>query len=467
MARFVCPICRYTYDEDIEGAPFDPATFVCPLCGCDGSSFQEEPSGDSTAAAEAEAEAQLASINYPKDTARQDASIRHMDTIHTMAISGHSIGEAMATRLPLPSWDDILVLGAQLNPMPLDAGAVVDTTVVIGPKAEKPLVLENPLLVSHMSFGALSREAKHALALGAAAAKAGNCGGEGGVLPEEMEAAHRYIFEYIPNKYSLTDENLQNSDAIEIKMGQGTKPGMGGHLPGDKVTVDIASFRGVHPGTDVQSPSRFPGINTKDDLKALVDELRKRSLGRPIGIKIAAGHIEDDLAFIVYAGADYVTIDGRGGATGSSPKLLRDATSVPTIYALARTRAYLDEHAPDMSLIITGGLRVSSDFIKAFALGADAVAIASSSLMAIGCQQYRVCGSGKCPVGIATQDPELRARFDVKAGAARLANFLNASNDELQMFCRIAGHEHLSDFSKDDLITLDHDIAAQTGITFA
>ncbi len=467
MARFVCPICRYTYDEDIEGAPFDPATFVCPLCGCDGSSFQEEPSGDSTAAAEAEAEAQLASINYPKDTARQDASIRHMDTIHTMAISGHSIGEAMATRLPLPSWDDILVLGAQLNPMPLDAGAVVDTTTIIGPNAEKPLVLENPLLVSHMSFGALSREAKHALALGAAAAKAGNCGGEGGVLPEEMEAAHRYIFEYIPNKYSLTDENLQNSDAIEIKMGQGTKPGMGGHLPGDKVTVDIAGFRGVHPGTDVQSPSRFPGINTKDDLKALVDDLRKRSLGRPIGIKIAAGHIEDDLAFIVYAGADYVTIDGRGGATGSSPKLLRDATSVPTIYALARTRAYLDEHAPDMSLIITGGLRVSSDFIKAFALGADAVAIASSSLMAIGCQQYRVCGSGKCPVGIATQDPELRARFDVEAGAARLANFLNASNDELQMFCRIAGHEHLSDFSKDDLITLDHDIAAQTGITFA
>ena len=178
----------------------------------------------------------------------------------------------------------------------------------------------------------------------------------------------------------MTPENLQTSDAIEIKIGQGTKPGMGGHLPGDKVTREIAAIRGKEVGKDIQSPSKFPDIHTRDDLKELVYMLREASEGRPIGIKIAAGRIEKDLEFCVYAEPDFITIDGRGGATGSSPFFLRESTSVPTIYALHRARKYLDSVGSDISLIITGGLRVSSDFAKAIAMGADAVAIASAAL---------------------------------------------------------------------------------------
>ena len=367
----------------------------------------------------------------------------------------------------LSGWDDILILGAQLNPMPLEDDAPVNTLTVIGKNAKRPMLLSGPVYISHMSFGALSREIKVALAKGSAMAKTAMCSGEGGILPEEKQAAYRYIFEYVPNRYSVTRENLRSADAIEIKIGQGTKPGMGGHLPGEKVTDEIAAIRGKEKGKDIQSPSKFPGIESKEDLRGLVDELRRESDGRPIGIKIAAGHIERDLEFCVYAGADFVTIDGRGGATGSSPYFLREASSVPTIYALHRARKYLDSVRSDMELVITGGLRVSSDFAKAIAMGADAVAIASSALIAAACQQYRICGSGMCPVGVATQDPALRERLKVDAAAARVANFLNCSLEELKTFARITGHENVHDLSLFDLCTISREISEFTDIVHA
>ena len=373
----------------------------------------------------------------------------------------------MGTLLPMPGWDDILILGAQLDPMQLNEDAEVRTTTVIGPHAARPLVLENPVYISHMSFGALSREAKVSLARGSAMAHSAMCSGEGGILPEEMQAADKYIFEYVGNLYSVTPENLRNADAIEIKIGQGTKPGMGGHLPGEKVTAEISRIRNKPMGKDVIAPSRFPGIETKEDMKALVSQLRMASEGRPIGIKIAAGHIERDLAFCAYAEPDFITIDGRGGATGSSPMLLRDSASVPTIYALHRARKYLDSIGSDISLIITGGLRVSSDFAKAIAMGADAIAVASAPLIAMACQQYRICGTGMCPMGIATQDEELRRRLNQDAAAARVANFLNVSLEELKMFARITGHADLHDLSVEDLCTVSREISEFTDIPHA
>ena len=293
------------------------------------------------------------------------------------------------------------------------------------------------------------------------------CSGEGGILPEEKEAAYKYIFEYVPNRYSATDENLKSSDAIEIKIGQGTKPGMGGHLPGGKVTPEIAKIRNKPLGKDVISPSRFPGINTADDLKALVSDLRARSEGRPIGIKIAAGHIERDLAFCVYARPDFITIDGRGGATGASPSIIRDSTSVPTIYALSRARAYLDSVGSDIDLVITGGLRVSSDFAKALALGADAVAIASAAMVAAACQQYRICGTGMCPAGVATQDEDLRRRLHIDTAAKRVENYLNCSAAELRTFARITGNTDIHDLSVRDLCTVSREISEHTSIAHA
>lgn len=470
MATWKCSVCGYVYDEDKEGKPFSELD-ACPVCKQPASVFEATGNtaaqGGAGTASPTEAQAQDNPLAYPAEYARRDESCRYMKEIHEMAVSGKSIIEAMGTKMPMPSWDDILILGAQLNPPPLMEHDEVDTTTVIGKHAKKPMVLQNPVYVSHMSFGALSKETKVALAKGSAMAGSAMCSGEGGILPEEMAAADKYIFEYVPNRYSVTPENLQNADAIEIKIGQGTKPGMGGHLPGEKVTPEISKIRNKPMGQDVISPSKFEDVNSKEDLKKMVEWLRAASDGRPIGIKIAAGRIEKDLEYCVFAEPDFITIDGRGGATGASPRLVRDATSVPTIYALHRARKYLDQVGADIQLVITGGLRVSSDFAKAIAMGADAIAIASAALIAAACQQYRICGSGMCPVGVATQDPELRKRFHEDAAAQRVGNFLNVSLAELKTFARITGHSNLHDLSVDDLCTINREISEHTDIAHA
>ncbi len=458
-----CTVCGYIFDEEKEGKLLSQLT-ECPVCKQPIDKFElVEPKASNESAEEKHS----FDLDYPVETRKTDSDYRYMKQIHDMAVSGQSAIEAMGTLMNMPNWDDILVLGAQLNPMPLDEHAEVSIKTIIGKKAKKPMVLDTPVYISHMSFGALSKEAKIALAKGSAMARTAMCSGEGGILPEEKEAAYKYIFEYVPNLYSVTDENLRTSDAIEIKIGQGTKPGMGGHLPGSKVTPDIAAIRNKPLGEDVISPSKFPGIETKEDLKALVSELRTRSQGRPIGIKIAAGRIEKDLEYCVFAEPDFVTIDGRGGATGASPAIIRDSTSVPTIYALFRARKYLDSVDSDIDLVITGGLRVSSDFAKAIAMGADAVAIASAAMVAAACQQYRICGTGMCPVGVATQDPELRERLHIQASAQRVANYLKCSAEEMKTFARITGHNDIHDLSVEDLCTINREISEHTNIKHA
>lgn len=469
MKRFVCTVCGYVYEGE-------EALNECPVCHQPKEKFREEPLvqniegihlEDNRIKPQEKKETAAMDLSYDKNFYRVDKSCRYMEEIHQMAVTGKSIGDAMGTKMSMPSWDDILLLGAQLNPAPLEEDAFVTTMTVIGKHAKKPMILESPVYISHMSFGALSKEIKVALAKGSAMAKTAMCSGEGGILPEEREASYKYIFEYIPNKYSVTDENLRMADAIEIKIGQGTKPGMGGHLPGEKVTEEIARLRGKKQGEDIQSPSKFPELNSKEDLKDMVSMLRKRSDGRPIGIKIAAGRIERDLEYCVFAEPDFITIDGRGGATGSSPFFLREATTVPTVYALYRARKYLDSIHSDISLVITGGLRVSSDMAKALAMGADAVAVASAALIAAACQQYRICGSGNCPVGIATQEPKLRERLKIEQAAKRVANYLNVTKEELKTFARITGHTSVHDLNIDDLITLNREISDFTNIRHA
>lgn len=461
MAIYVCEICGYVYDEENEQTKWSALdeNWCCPLCTAPKTCFKQQQE-EKQAVKET-----TSTLQVDAQYARHDDTLEdQMQMIHEMAIQGHSRIEAMRTRLSVPAWNDILLLGGQLAHPPLPDKAKVSTTTMIGTSAKKPMVLEHPVYVSHMSFGALSKEAKTALALGSAMAQTAQCSGEGGILKEEQEASYRFIFEYVPNKYSVNDENLKQADAIEIKIGQGSKPGMGGHLPGEKVTEEIAAIRNKPLGEDVISPSRFEEIKCKDDLKAMVEMLRTRSEGRPIGIKIAAGRIEEDLEWIDYANPDFITIDGRGGATGASPKYLKDNTTVPTMYALARARAYMDAHNMKQQLVMTGGFRSSGDMIKALAMGADAIAIASGAMMAIGCQQYRICQNGKCPMGIATQDEELRKRFDIEKGAKRLGNYLHVLREELKSFARVCGYDDVHKLSKEDLCTTNEEIARYTGI---
>ncbi|EOS75844.1 MAG: glutamate synthase-related protein [Lachnospiraceae bacterium] len=463
MMIYKCSICGYVYDEEKEGKPVSQLT-ECPICKQPPEKFEAQPESEKKPVS---VNVENLDLSYPKETRKMDSDYRYMKEIHEMAVTGKSAIEAMGTQRKMPNWDDVLVLGAQLNPMPLDEHAEVSLKTVIGKHAKKPMVLDMPVYISHMSFGALSRETKIALAKGSAAAGTAMCSGEGGILPEEKEAAHKYIFEYVPNLYSVTEENLKTSDAIEIKIGQGTKPGMGGHLPGEKVTPEIAKIRNKPLGKDVISPSKFPGINSAEDLKRLVNDLRMLSDGRPIGIKIAAGRIEKDLEFCVYAEPDFITIDGRGGATGASPAIIRDSTSVPTIYALYRARKYLDSIGSEIDLVITGGLRVSSDFAKAIAMGADAVAVASAAMVAAACQQYRICGTGMCPVGVATQDEKLRERLHIDTAAKRVENYLKCSAEELRTFARITGNADIHSLSTDDLCTISREISEHTNIPHA
>jgi nitrite reductase/ring-hydroxylating ferredoxin subunit len=313
------------------------------------------------------------------------------------------------SREQLPKWDDIQFVTAQLARKPqLDEVAVV-TEVVIGPNADKPLRLDIPLFVSDMSYGALSEE----LARGAELA------------------------------------------------------GTGGHLPGAKVQGKIADVRGLTPGTDAISPSTFQDLENEDDFRRLADQVRAASGGVPIGVKLSAQHIEDDIDAALRVGVDYIILDGRGGGTGAAPVVFRDHISVPTIPALARARRHLD--APgrrDSTLVITGGLRTHTDFAKALALGADAVAVFNSAMQAIGCIGMRACSSNNCPVGIATQKPELRARLPVDDAAHRLHKFFAVTAELMTVLARACGHTHLREFCTDDLTTFGREMAHLTDIAY-
>lgn len=456
---YKCTICGHIHNEETTGILLKNLD-KCPICG--------QPISKFVSVENSESDENIVNIDsdlsYDKNYAKSDRDIRHMDAIHEMAVTGKSIVSAMYTDMPMPNWDEILILGNQLNPQPLESDVDVNTQTVIGRNAKKPLVIESPIYITHMSFGALSRETKIALAKGGAAVKTAQCSGEGGILPEEMENAYKYIFEYVPNKYSVNEDNLKNADAIEIKIGQSTKPGLGGQLQGEKVTEEIAEIRGKALGEDIHSPATIPEVKSREDLKDLVDYLRSCSNGRPIGLKFAAGRIEDDLDYVLYAEPDFITIDGRGGSTGASPKLIRDSTSVPTIYALSRARRYLDEHESEIDLTITGGLRVSSDFAKALAMGANAVAVGTSAMIAAACQQYRICDSGNCPVGVATQDEDLRKRLKIETASKRVENYLKVSTEELKTFARITGHDDVHDLNINDLCTINSEISDYTDI---
>ncbi len=398
----------------------------------------------------------------------------HVKAIREMASHGldrlghHGAMGAMGVPADeLPRWADIQIVTAQLARPPLLDDEPVATSVVIGSRAARPLELDIPLFVSDMSFGSLSREAKMSLANGAELAGTGICSGEGGMLADEQAANSRYLYELASSRFGFSWDKVARSQAFHFKGGQAAKTGTGGHLPANKVTAEIADVRGLEPGQDAISPSRFPEWTTPAEFAEFADEVRERTGGIPIGYKLSAQHIEDDLEAALEVGVDYVIVDGRGGATGAAPLLFRDNISVPTIPALARARRFLDTQAPDVTLVITGGLRTPADFVKALALGADAIALANAPLQAIGCLGMRACNTNNCPVGIATQQEHLRDRLPAEEAAERLQRYFGATVDLMKLLARACGHSSLGDFSVDDLTTWKPEMAALSGVTFS
>lgn len=371
-------------------------------------------------------------------------------------------------RQDLPTWDDLQFVTAQLWKVPKLDDEPVGTELVIGPKAKKPLRLEIPIFVSDMSFGALSEESKVSLARGAEMAGTGICSGEGGMLPEEQEENSRYLYELASARFGFSMDKLSKVQAFHFKGGQGAKTGTGGHLPGHKVKGKIAEVRGLEPGQGAVSPARFPEWTHTSDFRDFAEQVREATGGIPIGFKLSAQHIEQDLDAALDIGVDYVILDGRGGGTGAAPLIFRDHISVPTLPALARARRHLDRRgvSGDVTLIMTGGLRTPADFAKALALGADGVAVSNSALQAIGCLGMRACHTNNCPVGIATQKDDLRSRLDVAIGAKRLSNFFSASVELMQVLARACGHDHLNQLSLSDLTTWKRDVAHLTGVFY-
>jgi glutamate synthase domain-containing protein 2 len=382
---------------------------------------------------------------------------------------GHGKVSAMGVpQQELPNWDDIQLLTAQLATKPLLDEAKVGSELVIGPRAKKPLSLAIPLFVSDMSFGALSEEAKVALARGAELAGTGICSGEGGMLPDEKAANSRYFYELASARFGWSLDKVKRVQAFHFKGGQGAKTGTGGHLPGEKVKGKIAEVRGLKEGEPAISPATFPDLHSVEDFQRVAAEVRETSGGIPVGFKISAQHIEADIDFALSVGADYIILDGRGGATGAAPEIFKQNISVPTIPALARARRHLDSCGADgVTLIITGGLRTESDFVKALALGADGVAISNSAIQAIGCLGMRACHTNNCPVGIATQKPGLRSRLVIEESARQLSNFLDATVELMKILARACGHSNLSEFQIEDLTTWNRDMAYLTGIPYA
>lgn len=381
----------------------------------------------------------------------------------------HGPNAAMGVdRNTLPKWENIQFLPAQLAKRPRLDEEEVQTKLVVGPKAKKPLMLDMPIFVSDMSFGALSREAKIALSKGAEMAGTGICSGEGGVLPDEQANNSRYFYEMASAKFGFSWNKVKKAKAFHFKAGQGAKTGTGGHLPGDKVSKEIAEVRGLKEGETAISPAAFPDLMTVDDFKEFAEEVREKTGGIPIGFKMAASHIEEDIDFALSVGVDYIILDGRGGGTGSAPTILRDNINVPTIPALARARKHLDKKgATGVTLIITGGLRVAEDFAKALMLGADGIAVSNAAIQAIGCLGMRACHTNNCPVGIATQKESLRNRLIIDSSAEQLCNFFQATNDLMKVIARACGHTDFSDFNSRDLSTLNYEIHQLTGIRYA
>lgn len=406
---------------------------------------------------------------HPEETEPFTSYIKELSQNGLKNYGHHGPSASMGVdRNTLPKWEDIQFLPAQLASRPLLDEEEVRSQVTIGPNAKKPLVLDMPIFVSDMSFGALSKEAKIALSKGAEMAGTGICSGEGGMLPEEQANNSKYFYELASGKFGYSIDKVKKAQAFHFKGGQGAKTGTGGHLPGNKVTPEIAEVRGLNVGETAISPAAFPDLKNAGDFKAFAEEIRQETGGIPIGFKIAASHIEADIDFALEVGVDYIILDGRGGGTGSAPTILRNNINVPTIAALARARKHLDKvGANGVTLVITGGLRVAEDFAKAMMLGADAIAVSNSALQAIGCLGMRACSSNNCPVGIATQKEGLRQRLIIDQSAQQLTNFFQATNDLMKVIARSCGHDDFAKFNFNDLSTISYEMHQLSGIPYA
>jgi len=468
-----CPYCP-SYPHDCSGDILFCATgkSSCDInakgCICDSCPVYEEYELDGVYYCNKEKVGQSKTLMRKKSSSEDNDFYENLVRIKDISATGESVTTSMGSLKKLPfSLNDLHFIPAQVEKIPLNRDDEVNTEVLIGKMAKKPLKLSSPLMISGMSFGAVSKNVKLIISRTARELNIAFSSGEGGILPEELEMArNQMIVQYSTGRFGVTDDILRRASAIEIRFGQGAYPGKGSYLPARKITAEIAMIRGLKEGEAAYSPSNHFDMRNPEEIKEKVKELRRISDGAPIGAKIGCGNVEKDIRILADSKVDFIALDGFGGGTGATDFYVRENLGIPITAALPRAVKELNELGivDDVSLIASGKLLDSADFAKCLALGAHAVYIGTTALIAINCQQYRICYTGKCPTGIATQNPELMKQLDVDEGVKKLKNFIEVSTNEIANLTRIVGKNDVNDLNKDDLISMDRNLSMITGV---
>ena len=387
---------------------------------------------------------------------------RTVADISNVADKGASTIGSMGSKRKTPfSLDDLHFVPAQISKIPLNSDEQVNTKVTIGPEAKKPMHVSSPIMFAGMSYGAVTEKVRAILAKVALNLNVGLNSGEDIIKPEIETASQNLIVQYSTVRVGITDEILRKASAVEIRFGQGAYPGWRSLLPAAKVPSETAKLRGLKPGQDEHDLTHHPDIRSKEELTEKIRWLKELTGGVPVGAKIGCGDVENDAEVLAESGVDFISLDGFGGGTGATEFFVRENVGIPIIAALPRTDRHLKKIGKrnSVSLIAGGGLRSSADFAKCLALGAGAVYIGTSALIAIGCQQYRICHTGNCPTGVTSSNPKLLQLLNVDEGVRRLTNFVNVSNQEIADFARIVGKDDLGKLGIEDLVALKRDLS--------
>jgi len=409
-----------------------------------------------------------------------------VEEIHHKAQTGEYMLRGFGAMGYAPSFDNITVVPSQIaSPAPRDKyREECNLEVVIGEDTcEDPIRMRYPFILPAMSFGALSREARMALAIGAAQTGIISNTGEGGLLKDETWLIKGYeneartlrqwepggflVVQWSTGRWGVSADYVRAGDGVEIKIGQGAKPGMGGHLMGAKVTEEIAAVRGIPVGSDALSPCRYYDVHDLEDMRRMVAFLRDVTDYKvPILFKLGPSRPYADVKACVEAGADAISVDGLVGGTGASPTIVTQGVGIPTVALIPPAVQALKDMGVHrkVKLFILGGMRTGLDAYKAMAMGADGVGFGAAAEIAMGCRACMACHTGRCPYGITSQDPELRARLDPEEAGQRLANFIKATAEEVKILTMLSGHDDIKDLSEEDLRAMDLNTAAITGL---
>jgi len=461
------------YERDLETGKVqivnDPVCIGCRICmeSCPANALHVKPA-------------------EPEANTRGVWNSKTVESIHYKAEYGTYQMRGFGTMGPLtPHFDGIVVVPSQLASVaPKDKyREKCDTEVIIGEETAKyPVKLKVPIIIAAMSFGALSREAKQSLAIGVSLTGSLANTGEGGMLPEEPWLAHGYdqingkkvrnpggscVVQWSTGRWGVSLDCLQAGDAVEVKVGQGAKPGMGGHLLGSKVTEDVAKIRGIPKGTDALSPCRYYDVLAFDDLKNQIKMIRDMTDYKvPILLKLGPSRPYKDVSLAVEAGVDAISIDGMVGGTGCSPEVVTQGAGLPTTACLSQAvRALKDKKVHrKVKLFALGGIRNGLDAVKAMAIGADGVGFGAAAEIALGCRACMNCHTGTCRFGVTSNDKNLTFFCPPKLGGQRIANFINATTEEIKILTMLSGHDTIKTLTKEDIRALDRETAAICGI---